>query len=185
MLAAVEEWIGQAGDVEQQDMFLFILSHNYSSETNLILKIQTRQILWKEKGEFVGAGFIYVAAKSLFVWRLNLLNHSRAKKTKSKPWSEKCRVLESLFQRQQFRACCFCPPWAGGQGSFLISLFCLPWSPFSISLSKMQWKVHGFHKEYFQKVIFLIKEGAIWLDQLHPRFALWAPSSCRAASGQL
>lgn len=66
-------------------MSLPILCHNYSSEANLILKIQTRQILWKEEGEYVGAGFSYDSVKSLFVWRLSLLNHSRAEQTQSQP----------------------------------------------------------------------------------------------------
>lgn len=34
-------------------------------------------------------------------------------------------------------------------------------------------------------MLFVLGEGAIQLNQIHPRFALGAPSSCRAASGQL
>lgn len=40
MLPVVEEWTGQA--IEQQDTFWSLLSHSYSSEANLILKMQTK-----------------------------------------------------------------------------------------------------------------------------------------------
>lgn len=81
----VEEYIGQEGDADEQHTSLSILFHSYSTEADLILKIQTRQILWKEKREFAGAGFVYDLAKSLFVWLLSLLNYSRAKQSRGKP----------------------------------------------------------------------------------------------------
>lgn len=85
LLAVVEEYVGQEGDADERHTSLSILFHSYSTEADLILKIQTRQILWKEKGEFAGAGFVYDLAKSLFVWLLSLLNYSRAKQSRGKP----------------------------------------------------------------------------------------------------
>lgn len=82
-----------------------------------------------------------------------------------------CRVLESLPQ-----SCWLLSPSTGTR---------LSCSPFSVSLSQMQWKVCGFLGENFQ-VLSLTGEGVPWPPPpTHLTFAPWAPRSCRADLGEL
>lgn len=130
MLAVVEEWIGQEGDVEQQDTFLSILSHNYSSEANLILKIQLDKSFGRRKGN--------LRVLALFMIQLNpcLFGY----------WV--CWITAGLSKPRANPAVRSAESWrvsSRGNGSEpAVSVLPnqgdrdLSWSPFSTSLSKMQ-----------------------------------------------
>lgn len=85
---------------------------------NLILKIQTRQIFWKDEGEYVGAGFSHDSVQPLFVWRLSLLKHSRAEQAQSD-----ASVAQSPGELLQS---CSLPSPGTGIWLFLVSLFYFP-----------------------------------------------------------
>lgn len=170
MLAVVEGWIGQEGDVGQRDTFLSILSHNYSSEANLILKIQLDKSFGRRKGN------LWVLA--LFMIQLNpcLFGY----------WV--CWVTAGLSKPRANPAVRSAESWrvsSRGNGSEpAVSVLPnqgdrdLSWSPFSTSLSKMQWG------SWFPQGV--LPEGAFSYNRGRCRLARPNPSQvCTVSTKQL